>query len=314
MTRLRFSGLKRSAVRWALDPSPLRTASMNGIRRWELGSYEFRVGLGAVDRPHYAYAVWHAARLAQRLGLPRISIIEFGVAGGNGLLSLEQHAAASSGASGVAIDVYGFDSGQGLPAPLDFRDLPYHWKPGFFGMDQAELRGRLAPIAGPHPHRISRRRPGSPARLSHRPRPADPGSSRTFSSASSELPLAAGLPLLGPSNGLKNLLNPDVDGRHRRVRTNRKRDPAFTQLTRVSPILDNSYGISQDSTVRPPGGGERIAAGADINQRQELTYDAETVARPPLTAGRRSTCGGVGDGDQFRQSRPCRPERQQRER
>ncbi len=144
MTRLRLSALKRSAVRWALDPSPLRTASMNGIRRWELGSYEFRVGLGAVDRPHYAYAVWHAARLARRLGLPRISVIEFGVAGGNGLLSLEQHAAASSAASGVAIDVYGFDSGQGLPAPLDFRDLPYHWKPGFFTMDQPELRGRLA--------------------------------------------------------------------------------------------------------------------------------------------------------------------------
>src|ERR1700723_2811747 len=140
MTRLRFSALKRSAVRWALDPSPLRTATVKSIRRWELGSYGYRVGLGAVDRPHYAYAVWHAARLAQRLEVPRISVVEFGVAGGNGLLSLEQHAAASSAASGVAIDVYGFDSGQGLPALQDFRDLPYHWKPGFFSMDETALR------------------------------------------------------------------------------------------------------------------------------------------------------------------------------
>jgi hypothetical protein len=143
MTRLRLTALKQSALRWALDPCPLRTASVNAIRRWELGDYEFRVGLGAVDRPHYAYAVWHAARLARRLGLPRISVVEFGVAGGNGLLSLERHAAASSTASGVAIDVYGFDSGQGLPAPEDFRDLPYHWKPGFFAMDESALRRRL---------------------------------------------------------------------------------------------------------------------------------------------------------------------------
>lgn len=138
-----FSSLKRSAVRWALDPNPIRAVSLNCIRRWELGSYEFRVGLGAVDRPPYAYAVWNAARLAQRLRVHRISVVEFGVAGGNGLLSLERHAAASSAACGVAIDVYGFDSGVGLPAPTDYRDLPYHWKPGFFAMDEAELRGRL---------------------------------------------------------------------------------------------------------------------------------------------------------------------------
>lgn len=139
----RLSSLGRSVVRWALDPHPIRTASLIGIERWNLGSYEFRVGQGAVDRPHYAYCVWQAARLAQRLGVPRISVIEFGVAGGNGLLSLERHAAKTSEATGVTIDVYGFDTGEGLPAPTDYRDLPYRWKPGFFEMNESELRSRL---------------------------------------------------------------------------------------------------------------------------------------------------------------------------
>ncbi len=139
----RLSSLERSVVRWALDPHPIRTASLIGIERWNLGSYEFRVGLGAVDRPHYAYCVWQAARLAQGLGVPRISVIEFGVAGGNGLLSLERHAAKTSESTGVTIDVYGFDTGEGLPAPTDYRDLPYRWKPGFFEMDESALRSRL---------------------------------------------------------------------------------------------------------------------------------------------------------------------------
>jgi hypothetical protein len=141
MTRL--SSLKDSAISWMLDPHPLRTATLKSVRRFELGSYEFRVGVGAVDRPHYGLAVLQAALLAKRLGIPRISVLEFGVAGGNGLLCLERHAAASAAATGVQVDIYGFDTGHGLPAPTDFRDLPYHWREGFFNMDEEKLRRRL---------------------------------------------------------------------------------------------------------------------------------------------------------------------------
>ena len=38
---------------------------------------------------------------------------------------------------------YGFDSGSGLPAPDDFRDMPYAWEQGFYAMDQEKLRKRL---------------------------------------------------------------------------------------------------------------------------------------------------------------------------
>ncbi|MHC4129678.1 MAG: hypothetical protein ACYSUA_16250, partial [Planctomycetota bacterium] len=41
----------------------------------------------------------------------RISALEFGVAGGNGLLALERAAMRLAEIFGVEIDVYGFDSG-----------------------------------------------------------------------------------------------------------------------------------------------------------------------------------------------------------
>ena len=44
---------------------------------------------------------------------------------------------------GVNIEVYGFDNAEGLPEPVDHRDLPYHWKPGFSHMDLALLRSKL---------------------------------------------------------------------------------------------------------------------------------------------------------------------------
>ena len=56
---------------------------------------------------------------------------------------LESHALQVSKALGVQIEVYGFDRGTGLPAPSDYRDLPYHWRPGFFEMDVNALRKKL---------------------------------------------------------------------------------------------------------------------------------------------------------------------------
>jgi hypothetical protein len=83
-------------------------------------------------------------RIAAALGLPRVAVLELGVAGGNGLLALERAAAAASSVSGVAVDVYGFDTGSGMPAPTDPRDLPWLIEPGWFDMDEAALRARLS--------------------------------------------------------------------------------------------------------------------------------------------------------------------------
>jgi pimeloyl-ACP methyl ester carboxylesterase len=125
------------------DAAPVRRLFRLLIGRFRLGSYRFRVAIGAVERPHYAYIVFQAAQLAARLGERRISVVEFGVAGGNGLVWLERHADEVEKLFPVEIEVYGFDNGTGLPEPQDYRDLPYHWKAGFFRMDEARLKSRL---------------------------------------------------------------------------------------------------------------------------------------------------------------------------
>lgn len=105
--------------------------------------YRLRSSLGLVNRPQYGYCMWHAARLATRLGHPKISVLEFGVAGGNGLVAIERHAAQIERLLPIRFEIFGFDRGEGLPEPRDYRDLPYHWRAGFFKMDVPRLRSRL---------------------------------------------------------------------------------------------------------------------------------------------------------------------------
>lgn len=112
-------------------------------RRIPIGSYMLRLHFDAVPRPHYAYGIYNACMQACALGVPRISIFEFGVAGGNGLVAMEKAAATIGKVFGVEIDIYGFDVGTGLPASDDYRDLPYFFVAGSYKMDVDRLRGRL---------------------------------------------------------------------------------------------------------------------------------------------------------------------------
>src|SRR5262245_30259471 len=124
-----------------------RAVQIPGIRRlwvrFPLGSVPTRVRYDIWDRPHYAYGVYNAADLALRLGLPWITVIEFGVAGGNGLIALEKISTSIARHLGIRISVFGFDTGQGMPEPTDYRDLPYVWSPGFYRMDRLALERQL---------------------------------------------------------------------------------------------------------------------------------------------------------------------------
>jgi hypothetical protein len=118
-----------------------------GVQRvWSrlgLGSIHTRMRYDITPQPWYAYGVYQSAMLAKALGLPAISAIELGVAGGRGLVALEQLAETIEREVGVQIAVYGFDSGKGMPPPIDYRDLPHVWGTGFYAMDEAALRARL---------------------------------------------------------------------------------------------------------------------------------------------------------------------------
>jgi hypothetical protein len=100
--------------------------------RFPVGSVEHKVFHGIYPYPHYAYGVYWAAFNARQLGIERISAIEFGVAGGRGLVALERASVEIESALGVGIDVVGFDSGTGMPRPIDYRDSPHVWRQGFF--------------------------------------------------------------------------------------------------------------------------------------------------------------------------------------
>jgi hypothetical protein len=65
------------------------------------------------------------------------------VATGAGLLNLCHVAKLSSAATGVRIDVVGFDTGRGLPRPQDYRDHPELFQEGDYPMDFEALQKRL---------------------------------------------------------------------------------------------------------------------------------------------------------------------------
>jgi hypothetical protein len=98
---------------------------------------------GPAVRYHYSWCVLHAADIARTLKIDRIAAVEFGCAGGNGLVALESVAEFADRELGVGIEVHGFDTATGLPPPEDLRDAPYLMEPGQFPMDEAKLRARL---------------------------------------------------------------------------------------------------------------------------------------------------------------------------
>ena len=112
----------------------------SGVYRY---SGEFLTDFNAIERPHYAYCMLGAARLANRLGIDRISAIEFGVAGGNGLKFMCDFAGEVRRATGVTVDCIGFDSGKGMPEPRGREDLPYWFKAEQYRMDVPALKARV---------------------------------------------------------------------------------------------------------------------------------------------------------------------------
>jgi len=97
-----------------------------------------------VDRPHYAYPIWYSLKLAKALGYKKVSIVEFGVAGGGGLLAIENNVKEIQKILDIEVEIYGFDMGSGLPTPKDYRDLPYQWQSGFYQMDVPKLESKLS--------------------------------------------------------------------------------------------------------------------------------------------------------------------------
>lgn len=120
----------KSVLKYLPIPCSARTRDL-----WEISA-----------RPQYFLGVRTAAKMAINQGVQRICVIEFGCAGGNGLLALEAAADAIEREMDLQISVFGFDAGtQGLPPLIgDFRDHPDFWQAGDFQMNVDALRERLS--------------------------------------------------------------------------------------------------------------------------------------------------------------------------
>lgn len=139
MAKRPLTSLIERAVIIATNPHELRRYR---LRRSASATFPQKLAYDAVERPHYAYGVYRSALEAKALGIPAISAIEFGVAGAAGLFDLEQVAVEVEKETGIAVQVYGFDTAAGMPPPLDHRDMPNVWATGQFAPHE-DFRPRL---------------------------------------------------------------------------------------------------------------------------------------------------------------------------
>tara|TARA_B100000795_G_scaffold255871_1_gene227875 strand:- start:597 stop:1475 length:879 start_codon:yes stop_codon:yes gene_type:complete len=86
---------------------------------------------------HYALGAILGALQAQCCGYKKITLIEFGVAKGDGLRSLMKVSEIIRQKMGIDVRVVGFDNRTGLPEPKDFRDHPEIWSSSQFAMSQS---------------------------------------------------------------------------------------------------------------------------------------------------------------------------------
>jgi hypothetical protein len=127
-----------------LSPLPLRVNLLQlMMKRFKLGTFKQRLKYDGVTYTPYAYGMYSAALQAKSLGLKKITVIEFGVASGNGLIAMEKHGSEIKNLTGIDFEIYGFDTGKGLPKPTDYKDQCYFWKESDFIMDQKKLEKHL---------------------------------------------------------------------------------------------------------------------------------------------------------------------------
>ncbi len=108
------------------------------------GSFRAKVEFDLIVRMHHAWGLLYAADQAKQCGIGELTVIEFGVANGAGLLNICEIAARVTRETGVAFRIVGFDAGAGLPKPVDYRDHPEHYRQGDYPMvNRTELLARL---------------------------------------------------------------------------------------------------------------------------------------------------------------------------
>jgi hypothetical protein len=107
------------------------------------GNLRHKIEFDLIIRQHHAYALLNAADQAKQYGYKEISVFEFGVAAGAGLLNMQTIAKRITAVTGIGFNIYGFDTGAGMPPPTSFKDHPELYQTGDFPMNFGKLSERL---------------------------------------------------------------------------------------------------------------------------------------------------------------------------
>ena len=96
------------------------------------GNIKQKIEYDLIPRQPYAFGLNEAFKVAKNIGFKKVIIIEFGVAQGAGLFNLSSIASKLSTIYGLDYKVIGFDTGTGMPSPVDYRDHPEKYRKGDF--------------------------------------------------------------------------------------------------------------------------------------------------------------------------------------
>lgn len=118
---------------------------MQYIDRLNVGKMIFE---DKINRRPYAFGVWLATLQAQRMGISKLKVFEFGVAQGHGLINLCSICQTITESTDVEFEIYGFDSDVGMPELSGgYKDHPELWHQGQFLSDHEAIRAKLTPNA-----------------------------------------------------------------------------------------------------------------------------------------------------------------------
>ena len=98
-----------------------------------------------MGRANYAYGLLRAADVAAYFGHKKVTVCEFGVASGVGLMNMIALADSFTREPGVEYRIVGFDTGKGLPQVKGYKDHAELWVAGDFEMEDREtIQQRIA--------------------------------------------------------------------------------------------------------------------------------------------------------------------------
>lgn len=108
------------------------------------GSVRAKIFFDLCTRQQHAFGLLTAADDALAGGYKSVTVIEFGVANGAGLLNICALAEKITRTTGVSFNIVGFDNVSGMPPLRDYRDHPELYQPGWYPMEApGQLRAKL---------------------------------------------------------------------------------------------------------------------------------------------------------------------------